>query len=89
MVLQAAFHYRTGWVEHPSAKRRLQSLFYSAYIHELDVPMDLRRHIKLHIFAICSRQDDFLDTFAMSSQYLTETLAGVLSIEVTSVIPFP
>ena len=73
MVLQAAFHYRTGWVEHPSAKRRFQCLFYSAYIYELDVPMDLRWHIIFYIFAIRSRQDDFLDTFAMSSQYLIET----------------
>lgn len=81
MVLQAAFHHRTGWVKHTSAKRSLQSLFYSAYIHELDVTMDLRRYVILYVFAIGSRKDDFLDTLAMSSQYLTEMLAGVLSMK--------
>ena len=80
MVLQAAFHHRTGWVEHTSAERSLQSLFYSAYIHELDVTMDFRRHVILYVFAIGSRKDDFLDTLAMSSQYLTGMLAGVLSM---------
>ena len=84
MVLQAAFHHRTGRVEHTSAKRRLQSLFYSAYIHELHVSMDLRRYVILYVFAIGSRNDEFLDTFAMSSQYLTEILAGVPSVKVRS-----
>lgn len=79
MVLQAAFHYRTGWVEHTPTKRRLQSLFCSTYIHKLHVSMGLRRYVILYVFAIGSRKDDFLDTFAMRPQYLTETLAGVLS----------
>ncbi len=41
--------------------------------------MDLRRYVILYVFAVGSRKDDFLDTFTMSSQYLTEMLAGVLS----------
>jgi hypothetical protein len=76
MLLQVAFHHRTGWVEHTPTKGRLQSLFHSAHIHELDVSVNLRRYGILYVLAIGSRKDEFLDSLAMSSQYLTKLLAG-------------
>lgn len=70
MVLQAAFHHRTGWVEHTSTKGRLQGLFHSAHIHELDVSVNLRRYVILYVLAIGSGKDEFPDSFAVSPQYL-------------------
>lgn len=80
MVLQAAFHHGTGWVEPTSAKGRLQSLFHSAHIHELDIPVNLRRYGILCVLAVGSWKDEFLDSFAMSPQYLIKLLAGVPSM---------